>query len=65
MIRFLFALMLLVFAGCSRNDVKVVDSAEATDTLFMKSTSLSQELLMPARMMITDGRLVFFPDNGR
>ncbi|MBQ8811570.1 MAG: hypothetical protein IJZ70_04590 [Bacteroidales bacterium] len=64
MIRFLFALMLLVFAGCSRNDVKVVDSAEATDTLFMKSTSLSQELLMPARMMITDGRLVFFQITG-
>ena len=58
--RCMTAFILLVFAGCSRTDVKVVDYVEATDTLYMKSVSLSQELLMPARMMITGGHLVFF-----
>ena len=62
--RILFILVVLFSFGCSNASVKILKTAEVVDTLKMNTLVLSEELLMPTRLVASDGKLIIYQRKG-
>lgn len=60
----LLLLCAVFLIGCSDGSVSVVRTAESVDTLVLQTVKLSEELLMPTKMIASCGKVVVYQRKG-